>query len=183
MIGAGVFAVSGVLLVAGCNSGGGSSKSSAAASPTSTLAADVPAGYDPCTDIPQSVLDQLQWTMKITRKNSAADGTVWRGCGWSKVPEYAVTVYMTNATIETVRSKHLLDPAEFTVDGRNAILTIQDPDHPSTQCTVDVSVKGGSLEIFLSNSDASDPAGSTDSVCTQARDVAKQITSTLPSTL
>ena len=189
MIGAGrvvrvaALAVGGVLLVAGCSSGGGTTKTSAAASSTSAAeASDVPAGYDPCTDIPQSVLDQLQWTSKIPQKNSADDGTVWRGCGWAKPNYYAVAVYVTNATLARVLAQNYQDPQQFTVDGRKAISTRQVPDHPNQQCTVDVQIKGGSLEIFLSNGEGLGPGSSMNS-CDMARDAVQQIVPTLPATL
>ncbi len=154
-----------------------SSESSAAT--TTTAVPPVPTAFDPCTDIPSSVLDSLQWTLKFPRKNSSGD-IEWRGCGWSKSIDYAVTVYMTNATVSIVRAQNLLDPQEFTVDGRKAISTIQDPDHPSQQCTVDVAVKGGSLEVFITNPEASDTPGSTDSSCRIARDGVQQILPLLP---
>ncbi len=181
-VGAVALAMGGVLLIAGCNSGGSAKPTGAATSTTAAMASDVPTGYDPCSDIPQSVLDSLQWTLKLPRKNSAGN-IVWRGCGWAKSTDYAVTVYMTNATVDVVRAENLLDPQEFTVDGRRAISTIQDPDHPSQQCTVDVAVKGGSLEVFITNSDASDPAGSADASCQIARNAAQQIVPTLPASL
>ncbi|WP_216903815.1 DUF3558 domain-containing protein [Nocardia alni] len=165
-----------VLLVGACQPPD-SSKTSAAV--TTTTVPSVPMAFDPCTDIPQSVLDSLQWTSKDSAKNASGD-IEWRGCSWVKSTEYGAVVYMTNATVGAVRAQNFLYAQGFVVDGRRAISTIQDPDHQSQQCTVDVAVKGGSLEIFLTNPEASDTPGSTDSSCRIARDAAQQIVPLLP---
>ncbi len=177
--GAVALALGGVLLIAGCNSGSDSTHTSAAA--TSTVA-PVPTGFDPCNDVPQTVLDELQWTLKNPAQNSAADGTQWQGCTWSKIEYYAVTLYMTNATLDKVRAQHFQDTQDLSIAGRQAVSSRQAPDHPRNQCTIDVAIKGGSFEIFLSNSVGDSVGGNLDS-CGLARDVANKIVPLLPASL
>jgi hypothetical protein len=171
-----VLGTAAVLSVAACHSGGGGSTQSSAATST-TMAADVPTGYDPCTDIPQSVLDGLQLQSKIPAENQS-QGTKWEGCQWVKSNWYAVAIQVTNATIEAVRDRHYQDTQEFTIDERQAISSRQVPDHPNQQCTVDVEIKGGSLEFFLSNS--KDLVAGNMNSCDLARQVAEQVVPTLP---
>ncbi len=175
---AGIAAVS-VLLLSACHLPS-SSKSSAAVS--TTTVPSIPTGFDPCVDIPQSVLDELQWTFKISRQNSADDGTDWRGCSWVKSNYYAVVVYMTNATPDKVRNQHYPDTRQLTIGGRQAVSSRQDADHPANQCTIDVAIKGGSLEFFLTNPKTNTMGGALNS-CDLAREGAEVVTPTLPSRL
>jgi hypothetical protein len=169
-------AIAAVLTVAACNSSGGGTQTAAATS--TTTAADVPTGYDPCTDIPQSVLDDLQLESKIPRE-SQSDGTKWQGCQWVRADWYGLVIWVTNATIDTVRDHHYQDAQEFTIAGRPAISTRQVPDHPQYQCTVNVTIKGGTLEFFLTNS-PSNRMGSDKDSCGMARDAAEKVVPTLP---
>jgi hypothetical protein len=162
-----------VLLVSACNSSGGGS-----AQPSTTTAADVPQGYDPCTDISQSILDSLGLHSKIPAENQS-DGTKWQGCQWVRSDWYAMAIQVTNATVDKVRDQHYQDTQEFTINGRRAISSRQAPGHPDYQCTVNVEIKGGSLEFFLSNSPSNRMGGNKNS-CDMAREVAEKIVPTLP---
>ena len=55
VLGAGV-----VVLVSGCNSGGESKGNANSASATPTIAADVPAGFDACKDLPQALINEVR---------------------------------------------------------------------------------------------------------------------------
>ncbi|MBO0853535.1 MAG: DUF3558 domain-containing protein [Nocardia sp.] len=169
-----VLAVGG-FTVAGCGSSGGDS-APATGSSTASAAAEVPAGYDPCNDVPQGVLDALQLHMKIPAKDTADDGTAWRGCQWVKSNAYGVAITITGATLDTVKGKYP-DAQQFTIAGRPALSSRQLADHTPRQCTVNVQIKGGSLDIFLSDND-----GPEDS-CGLARNIAEQVTPTLPPSL
>ncbi|WP_216903813.1 DUF3558 domain-containing protein [Nocardia alni] len=170
-----------MLLIVGCNSGGSAKSTGGATSTTAAMASDVPTGYDPCTQVPQNVLDSLQLTMKIPRQQDAPDGTMWRGCQWASADEYSIAIWVTNATLDNVRSKHYQGTQDLTISGRNAVSSRQVPDHPDQQCTVDVAIKGGSLEFFLSN-----PApgnSGTKNACDLAQQAAEKVVPTLPSTV
>lgn len=166
-----------VALAAGCGSGGGHTPASPSA--TSTLAADVPVGFDPCRDIPQAVQDSLQIHGKEPDKLRAHGGIVWRGCGWVKSDYYALSIDTTNLTVAMVRDQHYQDQQEFTIAGRQAISTRQVPEHPLLQCTINVAMTGGSVEFFLSNSNSDRIVGDRDS-CHMVRDVAEQVVPTIP---
>ena len=97
---------------------------------------------------------------------------------------YGVSVRVTNATLSSVRDRHFEDTKELTVVGRAAVASRQAPDHPDRQCTVDVEVKGGSLEIFLTKAKAQGEGGAGDlDACDMARDVAEKVVPALPQTL
>ncbi|MBO0852343.1 MAG: DUF3558 domain-containing protein [Nocardia sp.] len=163
------------MLVAGCGSG---SQSTSGAAPSSTIAAEVPSGFDPCNDIPQGVLDSLQLESKIPAKASADGGVEWKGCRWVKSNYYAISIRTTNLTIDMVRDKHFQDTQEYTLAGRRAISTRQVPEHPNNNCSVDVDMKGGSLEFFLSNSPSDQSADM--NTCDMAREVAEKVVQILP---
>lgn len=173
----GALATSAVIAVAGCGSGGGNAPATPSA--TSTLAADVPTGFDPCRDIPQAVQDSLQLVDKEPDKRRANGGLVWRGCGWVKSDYYAIGIDVTNVTVAMVRDQHYQDPDEFIIAGRPAISTRQVPEHPLLQCTIDVAIRGGSVEFFLTNSGSDRIVGDRNS-CHMARDVAEHVVPTIP---
>ncbi|PPJ19992.1 hypothetical protein C5E45_31485 [Nocardia nova] len=62
------------MLVAGCGSSADGNAQPSGGAPATSIAADVPQGFDPCNDIPSSVLDSLELEMKIPADNDA-DGT------------------------------------------------------------------------------------------------------------
>ncbi|MBO0856014.1 MAG: DUF3558 domain-containing protein [Nocardia sp.] len=175
-----MIAAGAAVLVSGCGSSGNQHASGAATSTT----VEVPQGFDPCNDIPSSVLDSLQLHSKI--EDDMGDGTPnhWQGCGWVRSNYYSVSVRMTNVTVDAVRQHHDQDPRELTIAGRPAVSSRQAPDHPDRQCTVNVQVKGGSIEFFLEKGMDRGEGGSGDlDACDMARDVATKITPLLPATL
>ncbi|WP_280385668.1 DUF3558 domain-containing protein [Nocardia wallacei] len=170
-------------LVSGCNSGNEGDPEPSGASGTS--AAPVP-GYDPCTQIPHSALDSLQLHGSIPRESSNS-GLKWFGCQWVRSDWYAVDIVVTNTTLSKIREQGtsstplfvVQDLKSFTVAGRPALSNRQSRDHPDQQCTVNVEIKGGSLEFFLSNPRENRKGGGLDS-CQLAQEVAEKVVPTLP---
>ncbi|WP_433726067.1 DUF3558 domain-containing protein [Nocardia sp. CA-129566] len=174
----------GVTVLAGCGSSdqgnarpsGGASGSSGS---TASLAADVPAGYDPCKDIPQSVLDSENLRGKDKDDSNASGGIKWRGCGWVQPDGYSPSIRTTNITVDMVRDKKFHDAHEFTISGRQAISARQAHDHPESMCVVNVEMKGGSLEFFLDNPPSNRKTGKLDT-CELARTLAEKVVPTMP---
>ncbi|MFE7800378.1 DUF3558 domain-containing protein [Nocardia sp. NPDC057440] len=176
------FTVGAVVLLSGCGpSTGGDAKP---ATPTSTgpsLAADVPRSYDPCKDVPQSVLDSEKLHGQELANGDASGGVKWRGCAWVRSSSYSVSIRATNLTVDLIRSRNFAEAAEFTVGGRRAISTRQfDGPFIKEACTVDVEMKGGSLEFNLNNP-KSTTTGNLDS-CVMARDLVEKVVPSLPAT-
>lgn len=147
-----------VLAVAGCDSSAGGDSHSQA-SPTSALTSTglqitVPDGYDPCVDIPQSVLDSENLVKGVADNKANArgpGGTEWRGCGWVRPDGYAISVQVTNVTIPFVREHYSIDRREFTIAGRSAISVRKNETRPSEVCSINIEMQGGSLEFHLDN--------------------------------
>ncbi|WP_406233266.1 DUF3558 domain-containing protein [Nocardia sp. NBC_01009] len=174
-------AASAVVLLSGCGpSTGGEAKP---ATPTSTgpsLAADVPRNYDPCKDVPQSVLDSEKLHNQHPVDDDTSSGVRWVGCQWVRSNGYGVSIRTTNLTIDLIRSRNFAEASEFTIGGRRAISTRQfEGEFIKYVCTVNVEMKGGSLDINLNNPPSGRDTGSIDS-CVLARGLAEQVVPSLP---
>ncbi|MEU2121031.1 DUF3558 domain-containing protein [Nocardia niwae] len=176
-----VLAVGTALVLTGCGPADDDAAPSGGPSVSSTLAPDVPTGYDPCTDIPKSVLDSENLRSKDKQDSNASGGIKWRGCGWVQTDGYAPVISTTNITVDMVRDKKFADTHEFVINGRHAISTRQVEEHPAAVCTINVEMKGGSLEIFLSNPPSNRKTGQLDT-CALAKTLAEKVVPTMPST-
>jgi hypothetical protein len=176
-----VLAVGAALVLTGCDSSADDAAPTGAASTSPSIAADVPIGYDPCTDIPQSVLDSENLRSKDKQDSNASGGVKWRGCGWVQTDGYAPVITATNITVDMVRDKKFADTREYVINGRRAISTRQVEEHPDAVCTINVEMKGGSLQFFLSNPPSRKNTGSLDT-CALARTLAEKVVPTIPVT-
>ncbi|MFD0366193.1 DUF3558 domain-containing protein [Nocardia sp. GCM10030253] len=173
-----------LLLLTGCESStdGSAKPSSTSTSAGPSLAEDVPRSYDPCKDVPQSVLDSEKLGMKIVANNDGGGGVRWRGCQWVRPNGYGVSIRTTNLTVDLIRSRNFAEATEFTIGGRRAISTRQfDGPFIKEACTLNIEMKGGSLDINLNNPPSNRDTGSTDS-CVLARSLAEKVVPSLPAT-
>ncbi|WP_280238862.1 DUF3558 domain-containing protein [Nocardia abscessus] len=177
-----VLAIGAALVLTGC----GPSDDDAAPTGTSpaspSTAPDAPTGYDPCADIPQSVLDSENLRYKTNEDRNAPGGIKWRGCGWVQPDGYAPAITTTNISVDMVRDKKFADTREYTINGRRAISTRQVEEHPDAVCTINVEMKGGSLEFFLSNPPSNRKTGQLDT-CALAKSLAEKVVPTMPATV
>ncbi|MFD0366188.1 DUF3558 domain-containing protein [Nocardia sp. GCM10030253] len=173
------FAIGAAVLLSGC--GAGDAKPSTPTSTRPPLAEDVPRSYNPCKDVPQSVLDSEKLGMQSLANSDGSGGVMWRGCAWVRSSSYGVSIRTTNLTIDLIRSRNFAEATEFTIGGRRAISTRQfDGPFIKEACTVDVEMKGGSLEFNMTNP-KSTKTGKLDS-CQMARDLAEKVVPSLPAT-
>lgn len=139
-----------VLVAAGCGtSTGGSAETSASAA--QSVAPQVPSGFDPCTDIPQEVLDTegLHSTNSSTSTDEMRRGDIaWSGCRWVVSDGYSASISATNLTLDMVRKKAVPGAREDVVHGREVIVA----QHGGpTSCTLNAEITGGSLEFLVDN--------------------------------
>lgn len=189
----GLLGVGAVLVAAGCSSAtdgqatpeGASGQGAAAASTTPSLAAEAPSGFDPCTDIPASIIKEEDMRADSPEHGNAdydgSRGIKWRGCGWAVPDGYAVGITTTNLTVDMVR-----DNKEFTVrwedriGGRRAVaINTADEKDPRASCTLNVEMKGGSLEFSMDNPASRDKTGHMDT-CELARGLAEKVVPHVP---
>lgn len=182
---AGAFLISAVLaagpVLAGCESSVDGGATAASTTTTSLADVDVPRGYDPCKNVPASVLDSEKLHGQDLDSTDAPGGAKWRGCTWVRSNGYTASITTTNLTVDMVRDKNFIDAHELTIGGRRAISTRQVEEHPDAVCTINVEMKGGSLEFFLSNPPSNRDTGSTDT-CQLARTLAEKVVPTIPAT-
>ncbi|MFI6172976.1 DUF3558 domain-containing protein [Nocardia sp. NPDC051052] len=169
------------LVLAGCGSSGGGTASTDTPT-TSATAKNVPSGFDPCTGIPGSVLESEK--LKSTGRSDAdsPDGVAWRGCQWVMRggDGYAASIRTTNLTVPMIRTRNFADTQEFTLAGRAAISTRQfEGPHIMEVCAVNVEMRGGSLEINLTNPPSAKETGHLDS-CQLARTLAEKVMPSVP---
>ncbi|MCX4097100.1 DUF3558 domain-containing protein [Nocardia sp. alder85J] len=153
--------IAGVLtsvVLTGCGSSGPgngpSTSGQQSASTTPTIAADAPAGFDPCHDIPAAVLDSEGLGHKPDDANADGSGGVkWRGCSYFEDDGYGVSIRTTNITLPMVRSNSGFVAAEELNIGGRAALTYHDTDQPDQRgfCLLNLEMRGGSLEISIDN--------------------------------
>ncbi|WP_280338717.1 DUF3558 domain-containing protein [Nocardia neocaledoniensis] len=175
----------GVLILAtGCGTSDGEGATGASTASGQAMAADVPAGFDTCKDIPKAVLDS-EGLHKASSNNNAdydgAGGVKWRGCSWVMSDGYGVGITTTNLTVEKVRANTKLTVRdEYVVNGRSALATSRaDHKNPRSVCTLNVAMQGGSLEFSLDNPDSRDKTGHLDT-CMLARGLAEKIVPLIP---
>ncbi|MFQ6397684.1 DUF3558 domain-containing protein [Nocardia sp. KC 131] len=176
------FTVGAAVLLSGCGSStnGGATPAASSTSAGPSMAADVPSGYDPCKDVPQSVLDSEKLHGKELANSDTSGGAKWRGCAWVRSNGYAVSITTTNLTIDLTRSRNFPEATEFTINGRRAISTRQfDGAFIKEACTVNVEMKDGSIDFNLSNPPSNRDTGSIDS-CVLARGLAEKVVPSLP---
>ncbi|WP_225727130.1 MULTISPECIES: DUF3558 domain-containing protein [unclassified Nocardia] len=175
-----------MFVLAGCGSSkdgtpeptSGSDKSTSSAKP----APDVPAGYNACKDVPQSILDSEQLTNEGPEDSNAPQGgIIWRGCMYLHHGGYASSIQTTNATVDAVRDQKYPETTEFTIGSRRAISTRRfvGP-HIKDSCTVDVEMKGGSLEVDVNNPPDQSSVTKDLDACDIAKSLAQKIAPTLP---
>ncbi|WP_324198640.1 DUF3558 domain-containing protein [Nocardia brasiliensis] len=176
----GVLVLGAVFVVGGCGpSEDGGGKTTGTSTGGSGVAPDVPAGFDPCKDIPQSVLDSEKLRNRGPESSDANGGIKWRGCRFGRSDGYVADVTVTNLTVDLTRQRNFRDTKEFDIAGRMAISTRQVEDHPEAACVVNVEMKNGSLDIDLSNPPSNKETGQIDS-CLLARTLAEKIVPTMP---
>ncbi|WP_210741359.1 DUF3558 domain-containing protein [Nocardia veterana] len=179
-------ALGGALVLGGCSASDGDAKPAGQSTNSSqpSLAVNAPSGYDPCTDIPQSVLDSEQLVDKENANGDAHD-VKWRGCAWVQADGdgYAVSIRTTNLTVDVLRGKGFPDTQELTVVGRRAITTRQfEGPHIKEACTLNVEMKGGTLEFNVSNSASAPRTGNLDA-CQIAKTLGDKVVPTMPPTV
>nr|WP_083905527.1 DUF3558 domain-containing protein [Nocardia transvalensis] len=178
-VGAGV-----VALVAGCNSDdGGSGGKSTGASASSTIAPDVPAGFDACKLPPEIVQSEELINPRPDTKDGVG-GVKWRGCRWVQSDGYGVTIDTTNITLAMIRANPDFTVAEdLPIAGRPALAYRPTGQKTTAEhCLLSVEIKGGTLEISPINPPSSKKTRGQDA-CDIAKRLADGIVPAIPSTL
>ncbi|MFI5718030.1 DUF3558 domain-containing protein [Nocardia sp. NPDC051750] len=165
-----------MLLAAGC---GTSTEGSAEPSGISVAAPQIPDKFDPCTDIPQEILDTegLHSTNSSTSTDEMRRGDIaWSGCRWVVSDGYATSISATNLTIEMVRKRGVPGSREVVVDGRKAILT---QSTGPEACGLNAELVGGSLEFAVDNPSSNRLTGDQDP-CDIAMRLAEKVLPLVP---
>ncbi|WP_084495523.1 DUF3558 domain-containing protein [Nocardia shimofusensis] len=171
-------AVGVVVLLGGCDASG-DVETDASMTSGHGVQPDVPAGFDPCTDIPQSVFASENLKSPRPQNSDASGGIKWRGCTW--IPSnggYGANIQTTNITVAMVSAKNFADSREFSIGGRAAISGRQIPERLEYSCTVNVEMREGSLQISITNPPTSNMVDQ--DTCEIARRLAERIAPSLP---
>ncbi|NKY48913.1 DUF3558 domain-containing protein [Nocardia vermiculata] len=176
-----VLAAGAVVLVAGCSSGDAEPEASGPTSTSPTIAPEAPTAFDGCK-LPESVMQSEGFLDRSTPTDQkGADGIRWTGCLWVVSNGYSANFATTNITVDMVRAnKKWAVYQELTVDGRPA-LTYHDAAKTdmTTDCMMNVEMKGGSMEISIDNPPSGSKTGDTPA-CDVATRLAEQLVPTIP---
>ncbi|MFI6778762.1 DUF3558 domain-containing protein [Nocardia sp. NPDC050412] len=173
-----------IILISACNSGGESKGSTNSASVTPTIAADVPVGFDACKDLPQALIQSEKLKNKGADTTDRPGGFKWRGCIWVQSDGYFGTIDTTTITLAMVRAnKDFTVAEEFNVGGRAALTySPSEQNDLKEHCLLSVEMKGGSLEVSISNPPSAKLTASQHS-CDIAKRLADGIVPAIPATL
>lgn len=167
-----------LLTVAGCSSNttDGSPQSSVPA----TSSASVPAKFDPCQDIPQSVLTAENLENRGPENSKAAE-TTWTGCGFQdrQADGYDVRIVTTNLTLEQIKAKYPDTYREQSIGSRRAAFYALHPSLGTTSCVLNVELASGTLEFDLSNPKSATKTGQMDT-CALLTNLAGQVVAAIP---
>ncbi|NEW55719.1 DUF3558 domain-containing protein, partial [Nocardia cyriacigeorgica] len=142
---------------------------------------NAPTGFDPCTDIPQDVLDSEGLHNRSNSDAEGAKGIEWRGCRWVVSDGYGASIRTTNITVDMVgESSGRVVREEYTIAGRDVVASHTDDEKdPRSVCTLQVAMTGGSLEFLLSNPASNRKTGHIDT-CQLARTLAEKVVPLIP---
>ncbi|WP_433662685.1 DUF3558 domain-containing protein [Nocardia sp. CA-128927] len=167
-----------LLAVTGCSSNttDGSPQSSApASSSASTLAK-----FDPCQDIPQSVLTAENLENRGPDNSKAAE-TTWTGCGFQdrQADGYDVRIVTTNLTLDQIKAKYPDTYREQNFGSRRAAFYTLFPSLGTTSCVLNIELASGTLEFDLSNPKSAKKTGQMDT-CALLTNLAGQVVASIP---
>ncbi|MEU4315592.1 DUF3558 domain-containing protein [Nocardia sp. NPDC024068] len=162
-----------VLALTGC---GSSTEGSAPETPS--VAAEVPTGFEPCTDIPQEALES-EGLRDPMPDDASANGIKWDGCMWVQTDGYSAAIRTTNMTLEMIKGQGFPGTLEFETGGRSAIVSQQGKTQVEASCNVNVELAGGSLEFLLTNPPSRSKTGHLDT-CELARNLVGKVAPSIP---
>ncbi|MEU4434711.1 DUF3558 domain-containing protein [Nocardia rhamnosiphila] len=163
-----------VLVLTGCES---ATKGSTAPD-TPSVAAEVPTGFDPCTDIPQETL-KSEGLRDPMPDDASANGIKWDGCMWIQTDGYSAAIRTTNMTLDMIKDQGFPGTLEFETVGRSAIVSQQGKAQVEASCNVNVELIGGSLEFLLTNPPSRSKTGHLDT-CELARNLVEKVAPNIP---
>lgn len=143
----------GVLAVAGCSS---TESGNAQPSATTDQAAATAALWDPCTQIPDSMLTSLGLDVASERSGILeAEEPGWKICGWEDAefpPNYGIHVYSTIHTVKEVREKPTNTAfTDVVVAGRSGVQYRQTHNDANEECSIAFPTETGLAQIDLLN--------------------------------
>ncbi|WP_063039790.1 DUF3558 domain-containing protein [Nocardia grenadensis] len=163
-----------VLVLTGCES----ATEGAEGPETPSVATEVPAGFDPCTDIPPETL-KSEGLRDPVPDDASANGIKWNGCMWIQTDGYSAAIRTTNMTLDMIKDKGFPGTQEFETGGRSAIVSRQGKTHVEASCNVNVALVGGSLEFLLTNPSSRSKTGHLDT-CELARNLVEKLAPNIP---
>ncbi|MFQ6226548.1 DUF3558 domain-containing protein [Nocardia sp. NPDC002869] len=163
-----------VLVLTGCEA----STEGSATPETSSVAAEVPTGFKPCTDIPQETM-KSEGLRDPMPDDASANGIKWDGCMWIQTDGYSAAIRTTNMTLEMIKGQGFPGTLEFETSGRSAIVSQQGKTQAEASCNVNVELVGGSLEFLLTNPASRSKTGHLDT-CELARKLVEKVAPSIP---
>ncbi|MEV0294905.1 DUF3558 domain-containing protein [Nocardia sp. NPDC050710] len=165
-----------VVVAVGCTDSGGST------TPTSSLAAATstakPAKFDPCTDIPESVLRKEDLENRGVENRKTGEIT-WTGCGFQQDKGYDVRIVATSVTLDKLKEKYPDSYREQYFGGRKAAFYTLFPSLGSTSCVLNVELSSGTIEFDLSNQKSNQRTGHLDT-CGLLTGLVEQVVPAIP---
>ncbi|MFI6045319.1 DUF3558 domain-containing protein [Nocardia sp. NPDC051321] len=164
------------LILTGCTNTGGDRATVSSSSASSSRVES--AKFDPCTDIPQSVLS-AEGLENRGPENSKNSSTTWTGCGYQVSDGYDARIVTTNLTLDQIKAKYPDTYRERVFGSRRAAFYTLFPSLGSTSCVLNVELASGTLEFDLSNQKSAKKTGQLDT-CGLLTNLAEQVVAAIP---
>lgn len=144
--------LAGALLVAGCGSGAGGSARPATSAAPSVAPLPQATGFDPCRDIPETVL-RAENLEQSGPQDASIGGVTSTGCGYvdRQGDGYFVRVMKSSLTLNALAAKYSDTYRAQSIAGRRTAYYTPHPDRAAQSCALGLEIASGTVLFDLSN--------------------------------
>ncbi|MBF6062727.1 DUF3558 domain-containing protein [Nocardia terpenica] len=144
--------IAGALLVAGCGGGAGGSLRPATSAAPPVAPSPQTTGFDPCRDIPETVL-RAENLEQSGPQDASVGGVTSTGCGYvdRQGDGYFVRVMKSSLTLDMIKAKYSDSYRAQSIAGRRTAYYTPHPDRAAQSCALGLEIASGTVLFDLSN--------------------------------
>ncbi|KZM69779.1 hypothetical protein AWN90_07090 [Nocardia terpenica] len=144
--------IAGALLVAGCGGGAGGSPRPATSAAPPVAPSPQATGFDPCRDIPETVL-RAENLEQSGPQDASVGGVTSTGCGYvdRQGDGYFVRVMKSSLTLDMIKARYSDSYRAQSIAGRRTAYYTPHPDRAAQSCALGLEIASGTVLFDLSN--------------------------------